>query len=769
MNMGDGTGDTRRAPVSDTNPTPSRPDDLLYTVFESSPHGVVMVDSAGAIVLVNRESERIFGYSRNELIGRPLELLVPHRVRSRHRAARHEFSRHPSPRGVAGRQLVGIRRDGTEVPLEIGLNPVQTDGKAYVLATVVDVSGQREAEDALRRSDARYRRLVHGSIQGILIHVDGIVKLANPALARVFGYESADEFVETPIWPFVAPEDRAAIAAYMQARLRGEPAPSLYEFRGVKRDGTLVWLESAVSIIEWDGAPAFLVTIVDVSDRKRALEALAESEARYRKLTETAYEAIALTVDGVIREANRGFAEMFGYSVEEVIGRTVTDFVADQSVQDVRDRVIHRIEGRYEMTGKRKDGNEIQLEATTRNHPIGGRLGRITAMRDVSERRALEAQLRQAQKMEAVGRLAGGVAHDFNNLLTVIAGSSDLLLQDLEANDPRRQEAEEIRRAADRAASLTRQLLAFSRHQLLNPRVLALNEVVAGVEKLVRRLIGEDVELTVRLAPDAGSVRADAGQLEQVIMNLAVNARDAMPQGGRLTLETANVELDEQYSAHHVPVVAGAYVMLAVADTGIGMDEETKSRIFEPFFTTKPVGRGTGLGLATVYGIVKQSDGFVWVYSEPSLGTTFKIYLPRVDEAPDALSAAPEPRTLRGVETILLVEDAEALREVARKTLERYGYTVLEAEDAAAALALVGKHPDAIDLVLTDVVMPGLSGPELADRLTAGRPKLRVLFMSGYTDSEALRRRMVGRNAPYIQKPFTPVELAQKVRQVLEG
>jgi nitrogen-specific signal transduction histidine kinase len=387
-------------------------------------------------------------------------------------------------------------------------------------------------------------------------------------------------------------------------------------------------------------------------------------------------------------------------------------------------------------------------------------------VRDITNQRQLEAQLAQAQKMEAIGRLAGGVAHDFNNLLTVILSYSDLLLEDLPAESSDREDVTQIRKAAQGASELTRQLLAFSRQQVLLPKVVDINASVSGIERLLTRVLREDIKLACTLASDAGMIRVDPGQLEQVIMNLAVNARDAMPGGGLLTIETANVDLDADYLRAHPMAKPGPYVMLAVTDTGMGMDAATQARIFEPFFTTKDVGKGTGLGLATVQGIVQQSGGFIWVYSEPDHGTVFKIYLPRVDEAPSQ-EAVTNADDVRGTETILIAEDVPAVRAVTREMLKRYGYHVLEAADGLTALQVAADYKETIHLLLTDVVMPDLSGRDLAERFKTLRPAMKVVFMSGYTDDAVVRHGILQEGIAYLQKPFTPVSLAKKVRVVL--
>ena len=534
----------------------------------------------------------------------------------------------------------------------------------------------------------------------------------------------------------------------------------------------LIRLEPAIS-----GALAFSQS---QADKHAAESALRMSERRFRALVEESWDAVALFgSDGSILYGSPATTRLLGYDLSEFVGRNAMELIHPDdraavlvSLQEAM--VAPRARVQVAARVRHKNGGWRYLEGVFTNLLDDPSVAAIVNnYRDVTDRRILEEQVMLSKKMEAIGRLAGGVAHDFNNILTAIGGYTDLLLADLPPDDHRRHDVEEIYQAAQRAAGLTQQLLAFSRRQVLQPKVIDLNALVPEIEKMLRRLIGEDILFATVLHPHLGNVRADPGQIEQVIVNLAVNARDAMPDGGRLTIETRNVELDAEYAVDHPTVKPGRYVMLAVTDSGVGMDEETKSRIFEPFFTTKVRGKGTGLGLATVYGIVQQTGGHIWPYSEPGRGTTMRVYLPRVDAPADAIEHPSDaaPDTLRGNETILVVEDEAPVRAVTRQLLERNGYTVLEAPDGAAALALVdgaagSRH---IDLLLTDVIMPGMSGRELADKLKARRPNVRVLFMSGYTDDAVVRHGMLEPGLAYLEKPFRPPMLLKKVRGVLQS
>jgi len=510
-------------------------------------------------------------------------------------------------------------------------------------------------------------------------------------------------------------------------------------------------------------------------ERRQSAEALRDAVERYRHFFEEDLTGDFLTTpNGEIHACNLAFARIFGYeSVEDAKQHSFLSlFPTPEAAAQLVARI--RADGRlehHEQVYRRRDGKAAHVIQNVIGvfDPEGELLELRGYVFDITAQKKVEEQLRQAQKMEAVGRLAGGVAHDFNNLLTVITGYGDRIIERLDEHDPLRRGLDAIKKAADRAASLTEQLLAFSRQQVLAPKVLDLNAVVMNMDKLLRRLIGEDIELRTVLGRTLGRIKADQSRIEQVLMNLAVNARDAMPQGGTLTIETANVDLDASYVARFIWLVPGPYVMITVADTGCGMDLETKARLFEPFFTTKAQGKGTGLGLSTAYGIVKQSGGYIWVESEPNQGATFRICLPRVDEAVEhPVAERAVRRAPRGTETILLVEDEDDVRQLLREVLDSFGYTVLEARNGLEALALADEHPG-LDLLLTDVVMPLMSGRDLANRLVQRRGELKILYMSGYTDDTIIQHGVLEPGTAFLQKPFSPSILARKVREVLDG
>jgi PAS domain S-box-containing protein len=594
---------------------------------------------------------------------------------------------------------------------------------------------------------------------------------------RVLGY-SPEELKASSAFEQIHPDDRERVReAAEHARRTGEGRPLEYRIR--HKDGSWRVLESTSSVIRnAKGEPEKLVIVNrDITGRKKAEEALRLSEASFRSVVENApYGIYRANASGQLLQVNPALQRMLGYpSADELLqAHLATEIYRHAGEYDRLNELFGRMDDfkDVEVEWRRKDGTPITVRCSGRRvKDQNGAPAYVEVFaEDVTEQRVLERQLRMAQKMEAVGRLSGGIAHDFNNLLGVIIGYSQVLKKKLGPENPLHEHAEEVEKAGQRAATLTRQLLAFSRQQVLTPAVLNLNVLVTDLLKMLPRLLGEDIEVTTSLVPDLGQVKADQGQIEQVIINLAVNARDAMPDGGALRIETANVVLDEAYTRHHPGSRVGHYVMLAVTDTGVGMTPETQAQIFEPFFTTKERGKGTGLGLATVYGVVKQSGGYIWVDSAPGKGASFKIYLPRVEEAAAETAASAQPaQALRGSETILLVEDADPLRKLAQQFLEANGFRVLTAPNGEEALGLAVRSPLRIDLLLTDVVMPGMNGRVLAEQLAPRQPGMRVLYMSGYTDSFIAGHGVLESGTYLLHKPFTEETLVRKVREVLDA
>jgi two-component system, cell cycle sensor histidine kinase and response regulator CckA len=594
---------------------------------------------------------------------------------------------------------------------------------------------------------------------------------------KVLGY-SAEELRNSASMEQVHPDDRESVKqAAEEARRTGIGRPLEYRIR--HKDGSLRVLESTASVVRnSEGEPEKLVIVNrDVSDRKRAAEALRRSEASFRSVVEDApYGIYRASLSGQLLLVNSTLEKMLGYDSQNELlkANLATDIYRDPCEHHRLSELFPQDQGfkDMEVEWKRKDGTFITVRCSGR--PVRDETGALSYLEvfaeDITERRVLERQLRMAQKMEAIGRLSGGIAHDFNNLLGVIIGYSQVMKRSLGPSHSSYEHAEEIEKASQRAVSLTRQLLAFSRQQVLEPAILSLNALVSDMEKMLPRLIGEDIELSLHLDPALGQVKADQSQLEQVLMNLAVNARDAMPGNGKLTIRTANVELDAAYTRQHPGSKPGLYVMLAVTDTGIGMDPETQAHIFEPFFTTKERDKGTGLGLATVYGVVKQSGGYIAVDSEPGKGASFSVFLPRVEQTVVATEvSSPQMLSLRGTETILLVEDAEPLRKLAHMFLKDNGYRVLTAADGEDALQVARQHAAPIQLLLTDVVMPGINGRVLAERLGPWQPGMKVLYMSGYTDSFIAGHGVLEPGTHLLHKPFTDEVLIRKVRQVLDG
>jgi PAS domain S-box-containing protein len=636
---------------------------LSPSILEAIPDAVAAVNQQGVIIQVNSQTEALFGYTRDELIGQKVEMLVPDRQRPQHHQHREHFHQQPKIRRMgSGLDLCGRRRDGSEFPVEISLSPVATNDGTMVLSVIRDISDRKRIEEELRR--------------------------ANEEL-----------------------------------------------------------------------------------DRRKSRE-LRDSQNRLSLIVDSSQDAIiGKNLDGIVTHWNKGAEHIYGYTAQEMIGKPIS-VLCPQDRADEIPAILQKIRNGqqveyFESIRITKDKRNLHVSISV--SPIldvdGKVVGASTIARNITAQKKIEDQLRQSQKMEAVGRLAGGVAHDFNNLLGIVTACTELLRSRVDSENL--EYIDNIREAAKRGASLTRQLLAFSRRQPLQTQLLDLNERVREVSRLLRPLMGDDVEIALLPRSATAVVEADPGQLDQIVINLAANARDAMPRGGKLTIETSVFDFDESL-AHEHSMIAGRYVMLAVSDNGTGMDEATRSRIFEPFFTTKEMGKGSGLGLATVYGIVKQSGGHVSVYSEPGHGTTLKIYLPSADhkmgtapaDEPQAL-----PRRREGV-TILLAEDDATMRRLTRKMLEEHGYQVLEAEDGKSALQVISAHLGSIDLILTDVVMKGMNGPELALRLIDSHPAIKVVYMSGYT-GELVANHGVDSGIRLLEKPFTRADLLGTIDAVL--
>jgi PAS domain S-box-containing protein len=669
-----------------------------------------------------------------------------------------------------------LRKDGSRVPVVIGGASTEQAPLEWT-CFVIDESERKRAEAEMHASEARYRSLFDRLPSPMWVYDFESMRFldVNQAAIDQYGW-TREEFLRMTIREIRPPEDLPAFDARLRARGPGIMVGG--RFRHRRKDGGTLEVEIASQEVLFGGMRARLVLATDVTTRVR----MEEDVQRFVSLVENAGDFIAMvSLEWRVVYLNKAGRALVGLPAEAIVGDVpITGLWHEESREAVWRDVLPRLaDGQsWDFDGRLRHvrtGEPIDVECNAfgiRDAKTGRVLAGAFVVRDLTERKRVDEHLRQAQRMEAIGRVAGGVAHEVNNMMTVILGFCTFLAKSLEDADARHKDVAQIARAAERAAEVSRQLLAYSRRQLLQPRVLELNNVVMEMESVLRRLMGEDREVVLRLGVEPSWIKTDRTQLEQVILNLALNARDAMPQGGRFAMETTAITLDDDYARQHPATVVrpGAYVMLTVSDTGRGMDSATQAQIFDPFFTTKPVGHGTGLGLSMAYGIVKQSNGYIWVYSEPDQGTVFRIYLPRVEESgiPAAWGTADSPPRGAG-ETILVVEDEELVRDFACRFLRNEGYLTRESGDGLEALVLLRMEPDAVDLVLTDAVMPRMGGRELADHLGRLRPGLPVLFMSGYTNDEIIRRGLLTPGAPFLQKPFSPEALATKVREVLDA
>lgn len=646
-----------------------------------------------------------------------------------------------------------------------------------LVTKVAQLIERKQTEERIRGAEERYRAVAETATDVIItIDENGTILFINRSVERVFGYEVA-EVLGKEVTILLGERMRFALTVgFNKYSDTGDKDLNweAVELMGLHKNSQEIPIELSLGEFFKNGK-RFLIGIArDISERKRAEQELRTSEERYRDLVENARDVIyTQDLEGNYTSINKAGERLTGYTRAETLQFSLMQTVAPEYREQARQMIARKLAGEaetiYDLEILAKDGSRVALEVNTRLICQNGvPMGVQGIARDVTERNQLEAQLRQSQKLEAVGQLAGGVAHDFNNLLTVILGYSEMILSRMDHNHPLRHNLNEIKKAGESASSLTRQLLAFSRKQVLQPKVIDLNSVVTDMARMLLRLIGEDLELVTDLKPSLARVRADPGQIEQVLINLVVNARDAMPRGGTLTIKTDNVVVDDELARKYVSIKSGPHVMLTVSDTGHGMDADTQARVFEPFFTTKGSGKGTGLGLATVYGIVKQSGGNIWLDSEPGKGTTFRVYLPRVDDFDQEIVARMQP-VPNGTETILLVEDEESVRSIIKEVLEWQGYKVLSALNGEEAMKFAEDQGTEIHLLLTDVVMPQLSGLELAERLITMRPQLKVLYMSGYTDDAVVRHGLLEETLNFIQKPFDSASVARKVREVLDS
>ena len=754
------------------------------TILKNIEEGYYEVDLAGNFTFLNDSMCSIFGYPKDELMGMNDRQYTDKENAKRLFQAFNEAYRTSERRIGYGYEI--IRKDGTKRYIEpsILLQKDSSDKPIGFRGIIRDITERKRAEETLWESQELYRSLFEGVPIGLYRTMpSGEILDTNLALVEMLGYPDRESLlVVNLVDMFVNPDERKQLETLMERQ--GVVHDFEAQFR--RYDGTVIWIRNTCHAARHDDGQTLYHegAIQDITERKRAEEALRQEKDFNQTLVQASpLFFAAIHPDGKTLMMNEAMLRALGYTTDEVVGKDYLSTFVPVADREMLGTIFQRLVNQKEpaLNENRvltRDGRELLVEWHGRQvFKANGDLDYffgvgidITQRKQVEEKMAsLREQLGQSQKMEAIGRLAGGIAHDFNNLLTVIKGYSQIFRIDLKESDLQRKNVEQIIKATDRAAVLIRQLLAFSRRQILEMKVLDLNFVLRDLEKMLRRVISEDIELTIHLTDDLGRVKTDPGQIEQVVMNLAVNAKDAMPNGGRLTIETANVDLDDAYAHSHIDVTPGRYVMLSVSDNGVGMSPEVKERVFEPFFTTKERDKGTGLGLSTVYGIVKQSEGNVWVYSEPGKGTTFKIYLPRVEEALEDLEKKVVTEELpHGSETILVVEDEERVRQLAVYLLENLGYKVLQACDGDDALRICEKHGDPIPLMLTDVVMPKMNGRASYERLITLHPEMKVLYMSGYTEDAILHHGVLEQKINYIQKPFALERLAGKVRQVLD-
>ncbi len=751
-----------------------RSEEKYRRIFEELQDLYYRTDAKGMIEDVSPSAKSLGGYDREDLIGMPVYKLF------KNRSDRLRLTRALLESGnVTDYELTLLRKNGEEIEASASSHLIYDENRRPIGIEGVlrDITRRKRADEEIRRLKEFNEGIIQNMTEGIVVeNAEGFYTFVNPVAASMLGY-SSEELVGKH-WTMIVPSDnQPEVQAADERRKHGQS--DQYELELERKDGTRVPILVSGSPRSENGEFAgALVVFTDITERRCAEQALRESEERFRHVAENSEEWIwEVDTNGKYTYASPVVEKVLGYRVDEIVGeKCFYDLFHPEDKEERQEIAFEAFSERrafreFINRNIHKSGRVVWL--STSGVPIldekGSLLGYRGADTDITNRKQLEARLRQAAKMEAIGKLAGGIAHDFNNLLTVIRGYSQMMLKRFNSDGPDYEDMLEIKNACERATELTQQLLAFGRKQIVRPKVLDLNAVVSDTERMLRRIVSEDIDFGTQLAPDLWNVKIDPGQIDQILVNIAGNARDAMPDGGRLTIKTANIDIGESNVIEHVEVSRGQYVMLAMGDTGMGMDDETLSRVFEPFFSTKERGKGTGLGLSTVYGIVKQNNGYIWLSSEFGTGTVVTIYLPR--EMEDVESSEPDRthyKSTRGTETVLLVEDDVAVRRLAKRILIKSGYSVLEAAEGEEALRINEQYSERVHLLVTDVIMPGMSGKELADRIISTHPEIKVIFISGYTDDVLTRRGVLGPGTDLIHKPFSPEALLEKVREVLE-
>lgn len=737
---------------------------LQQEIMKAVRAGVICIDEKDHTILdANQMALRMIGGSREQVVGQLCHLYIC-----------------PSEKGkcpvsdlgqtVDSSECTLLTLKGEQIPIIKYVVRSVMDGRNALVETFFSIADRKQAEAATRQSENKYRNVVERASDGILVIQEGKIVYVNSALGRMAKSE-ASHLLGLPFNQFVHPAKLSRVAEYHRRRMAGDNAPQVYETVLVATDGTNIHVELNSGITTYEGKPADLVFIRDIGARKK-LEA---ERAQLVMVVEQTTDAVIITdTKGDIRYVNPAFERITGYSRAEVVGKNPRLLKSGLQEADTY-RVMWAAlatgetwQGRFQ--NKKKDGSIFTCDAiiTPTRDQSGTIINYVSVQRDLTRELQMEEQYLQAQKMESIGRLAGGIAHDFNNIMTAILGFGSMILDQLDENNPLRHAVEQIVSAGERATNLTRQLLTFSRKQMVDVRILDPNAVIIEMNQLLRRALGEDIELINLLDDDAGCVKMDPGLLQQVVMNLAINARDAMARGGQLTIRTTHAVLDEQFCKTRVNIQPGDYFQLSLLDNGTGMTREVMKHIFEPFFTTKPKGKGTGLGLATVYGIVNQCGGHVEIESAPSSGTEINIWLPRVVTYADTVPVELEEKLQKGTETVLVVEDEEVVRDLSCRILRSLGYHVLEAANGKDALALVEKYHKTIHLVFTDVVMPQMGGPEMVENLVQMRPDIKVIYTSGFTESSIVEHGVALGKVRLIQKPFTRELLAQRIRHALD-